>query len=212
MPVVTFAGSGLWFIEIDMVEAIRLGVASLHKQGCRRIAFWAPLPLLRPAIRPVEDAPANLNVFRDEVVRYGLTYDQNLMWEPSETTPRDIPNLETHQEQGYRAVRETFGNSTVEPPDGLLISDDLMTCGVLYGLSKLGLQVGRDVKIATHANVGSSTLFGYADEMTLIENDPAMIVQALFETMEMVMAGKEPEQKFLRIKPEIRYPKLFPDQ
>jgi DNA-binding LacI/PurR family transcriptional regulator len=205
MPVVSFAGSGLWLIEIDMVEAIRVGVASLYDQGCRRIAFWAPLPLLRPAVPYVSHAPDNMTVFRTELAKYGLEYDPRLMWEQSSKIHG--PNTDTHQEQGHRAVREIFGDPSLAPPDGIMISDDIMTCGVLYGLDKMGVHFGRDVKIATHANVGSSTLYGYSDEMTLIENDPAAIVRALFDTMDIVLAGGEPEERHLRMKPTVRYPK-----
>ena len=88
-------------------------------------------------------------------------------------------------------------------PDGVVIDDDMMTRGALTTLGKLGLRVGRDIRIATHTNRGSTVLAGHEDELTLIEVDPAEIAEALFSLLETLGENQTPEQPVIEIKPHL---------
>jgi DNA-binding LacI/PurR family transcriptional regulator len=84
-------------------------------------------------------------------------------------------------------------------PDGLISTDDMMTRGILAGLRKLGLQVGRDIQLASHVNKGSTVLHGEEGEMIFVEVDPAGIVQQMFAQLETLMAGVMPAEAHLYV-------------
>ena len=73
-------------------------------------------------------------------------------------------------------------------PDGLLITDDMLTRGVLVGLHKAGLVAGRDVIIATLANRGSAALMGHEEELIRLELDPEAIARAMLDQLDRVLA------------------------
>ena len=66
----------------------------------------------------------------------------------------------------------------------------MMMDGVLIAFQQLGIEVGRDVKIATVVNAGSPTLFGRTDNMIVIEIDPAKLVQTMFSELDAIMEVK----------------------
>ena len=86
-----------------------------------------------------------------------------------------------------------------EALDGVVINDDMMTIGALAAAKKLGLEVGTELKIATHANKGSSALREFEASLTLLEVDPNEFVEAMFGMLECLMAGGEitPERRLI---------------
>jgi len=115
--------------------------------------------------------------------------------------------LESHQEQGYRIALEVFGGPRKLWPDGLVFTDDMMTHGALLALQKLGVRVGRDVKVATHANTGSLVMRGHDEEVCLLEVNPAELVQTMFDQLETLMDGQVPTQSKVLIAPRLRAPR-----
>ena len=96
---------------------------------------------------------------------------------------------DTDQEQGFALSHKVFGPaSPEEQPNGIVLSNDLLAHGALTALVKLGVRPGRDVQIATHANVGSPVLLGHED-ILLIENDPEELAAAMFNLLEGLMSG-----------------------
>lgn len=219
-PVVAFAAPGRYAVNIDNDAVARLGTQALQAQGCRRIGFWRPawgfatgaadapssnLPLSR---RTSDEAKA----FRRALRGCKLPFDAALVRDNRVSTVGAL--VESHQEQGYRAAFEVFGGKTKARgtkarrakalPDGLVISDDMMTHGALVALQKLGVRVGRDIQIATHSNRGSMVLLGREDELTRLEIDPAQVAQTMFETLEKLMIGESVEARNVLIKPILK--------
>jgi DNA-binding LacI/PurR family transcriptional regulator len=193
-PIVSFAGFAPWEVRLDFRSGCGLAVQELADRGCKTLAYWSPVSHQRIETGPPEGHKAN--VFRGLVESHGLTFDAGLVKENAHLLrphPQGfIQTEESHQQQGYRTAMEAFGDGGPHP-DGVFISDDMMADGALAALSKLGLQPGRDVQIATHSNVGSVMLFRYEDDLIFIEYDPAEIVQAMFAMLDELMAGGTPE-------------------
>jgi len=107
-------------------------------------------------------------------------------------------------EQGYRTATEVFGAPRREWPDGIVVTDDMMTRGALVALQNMGVRVGEDVEIATHANRGSKALLGYDHRLTLVEVDPARVVSKMFGLLETLMDGGLPAKRLYTITPRLR--------
>jgi DNA-binding LacI/PurR family transcriptional regulator len=183
---------------------VKLGVDALKQQGCRQLGFLKPWCTWEAAQAPLysEDAKA----FRDFLAAESLPYNPDLVWE-ARTLPlgdeyrRALTVPDTAQEQGYQALMSLF-TGPYPRPDGLVILDDMMTRGALAAVRQLGLKLGKDLHIATHANKGSATLSDYRHELSLIEVDTSQLVNAMFASLEGLMAGHEPDEETVWINPE----------
>jgi DNA-binding LacI/PurR family transcriptional regulator len=137
----------------------------------------------------------------------GRAFDPDLVWDNQHLIPSGGGmHALSHQEQGYHAAMEVFGPHTSpgDWPDGIFSADDMATQGLLTALQRLGLRVGDEVKIATHANAGSPALLGWEDRLTRLEIDPTEIVGGMFDTIEDLLHGKQPEVAFTEVKPRYR--------
>jgi DNA-binding LacI/PurR family transcriptional regulator len=204
IPNVAFAGPGRYVVGLDSGNLVRQGAAQLVQQGCRKLALWQAAGPRRPIV--IHSGPSEEEMAFEEVLQQnGLTFDaKRVRYGADHLTEADTITTETTQEQGYRVAMEVCGASRKSLPDGIVISDDLMTRGALTAFAKLGLRAGQDVKIATHANRGSSVLMGHEDELTLVEFDPSELVQAIFDTLETLMNGETPPHNSFSIGAKVR--------
>lgn len=181
-------------VTIDHRELIRLGVAALSAQGCRRIGLITPYD---------RDAPVGrimVHIFKDALKRRHLRLHDAWIWSQSAAPGRDG---ETRDERGARAFQALFGGGH-KTPDGVIIADDMLTRGVLMAARTAGVEVGRNVRIATHANKGSPVLAEWAGRLTLIEVAPDEIVEAMFDLLEAFMAGRSAGAAYISIKPRLQ--------
>lgn len=91
---------------------------------------------------------------------------------------------------------------------GIVSVLDVGTLGLLMGLRRRGLEPHRDFRMYTHANVGSSLLLGWAEEVVRIEYEPDDLVEGLFDLLEAQVAGIPP-RRCLLVPSEVRH--LEPD-
>jgi DNA-binding LacI/PurR family transcriptional regulator len=68
----------------------------------------------------------------------------------------------------------------------------------------LNIKPGTDIKIATHANKGSTALLGYEDDLTCVEVDVAELVDALYKMLEARMDGRKLPLQRVSLKPHLR--------
>jgi len=142
-------------------------------------------------------------IFRRYDPRYGwqvtiLYIIAELVQQNTHRAPEPGAFTETpYQEQGYETALSVFGDSALLP-NGIVSTDDMFTAGALSALRRCGVRVrppeapvGSEpsVLIATHANVGSTVLIGDADDLGLLQVNPADVVQALFTALEELMRG-----------------------
>jgi DNA-binding LacI/PurR family transcriptional regulator len=164
-------------VRLDYASLQDIATDELIKKGCRRIGF----------IQNLRDLPVPVA----RLSACGAVSHSEWVWRP--TRPL-LEMTSTNEEIGFQAAKRMFGSSSSSCgiPDGLVILDDMMTRGALVALRKHGLQLGKDVHVATHANKGSSILYGYEDELTLVEFDPVEVVESLFEMLESQWGTSRP--------------------
>jgi DNA-binding LacI/PurR family transcriptional regulator len=185
IPCVSYAaGTRYRIVNEDTCFIEATGV--LVERGCRRIGVWWPSPTVHPS-HAERTAP-----YRTAYERLGIVYNPD--W-TSDVVPFEEGGHDgafpSSQEQGYRLAREMFGAAGGTKPDGLVIHDDMMTFGALVALAELGIEPGRDILIASGANVGSPVLFGQEKRLILLEMDPHDIVASAFEMLDAVL--KDPD-------------------
>lgn len=196
IPCVTFAGEGAYTVGFDPSEVARLAIEALIRQQCRRIGWWAMhFPFY--TLEQMED----VQIFRQLLQKYKKPLYPELIRVPHLPPSKTMLSL---QEQGYLLAREVFEGPASSRPDGLIIGNDMMTDGSLIAFDELGIRVGHDLHVVTHANIGSPILFGRTKHMAVIEHDPALIAQAMFSTLDTLMAGQQLEEPHIRIPPRLR--------
>lgn len=191
---VSFGGPGPYYVGNDNISMIRQGVQLLAEAGCRRIALFAAMAPFLPHSLIDPWWNTRLELFRMALEHQGLPFDAQLL----KLNVDLIQNAEamttvSNQEQGHQAAREIFQNVSMEPADGVLILDDLMTVGALAALRELEIQPSRDVQIVTHSNRGTTILSPYHNSLTRLEIDPAQLVDIMFSTMHELMEGNQPK-------------------
>jgi DNA-binding LacI/PurR family transcriptional regulator len=190
IPCVTFAGEGVCTVGFNPYDFARLATEALIHQQCQRIGWWAfNIPFY--ALEQMED----VQIFRQLLQDYKKPLYPELI-----RIPHLLPNqtMLSLQEQGYLLAREVFEGPASARPDGVIIGNDMLTDGALVAFDELGIRVGCDLHVATHANVGSPILFGRTKHMTVVEHDPALVAQAMFSALDTLMAGQQPEEPHIR--------------
>ncbi len=187
-------------VRIWHAQTAYLGVCELAKRGAKRLALWLPAGV-GIGSADGEESFEELDFFRRALSENGLKYDPKLIYNRENLTDR-LEAGNSNQEQGLDAANAVFNGKN--RPDGLVILDDMMTRGALTALAQLGIRPGLDVKIASHTNVGSQTLFGYEKSLVLLEFDPAQVAAAMFEMLETLMADETPENAVVSIAPTVR--------
>jgi len=209
VPLVALAYTPLapWRVHIDWPEVVRLGVLRLAEQGCKNIGLWIPVGVGFGRVGDAASFP-ELDAFEAALAEKKLDYNPELVWQNDKLSDQATGFEDvTNQEQGFRAAFETFGSGNGKSrstPDGLVILDDMMTRGAMVAMQQSGVAVGTDVKIASHINRGSTVLAAYEDQLSLIEIDPQEIIQAMYDMLETLMAGKTPRKRTVAIKPALK--------
>ena len=201
VPIVSLDTHQSWAetVVLDYESLVRSGVGELARQGCRRIALILPHPM--PDENSQTGWNANARAFKKALERHRLPYQPEWIWQWT-LPPADA--RKTGEEWGRQAFLDLFSADLLEAPDGVVIADDMITRGAMLAARQLGIVVGRDVKVASHANKGSLILQEYAEELALIEFDPAEIVEAMFRMLERLMAGIGSVKKAKLIQPKIK--------
>ena len=178
-------------VALDTPAAIRLGARYLIALGCSRLALLTS---------GVDHFPDRAEACRATCEALGAGLEI-----ASLPYHEDAP-LATYELHGSRSVETLF--SRPAKPDGLLITDDVIGRGALAALLRLGLRAPQDVRVCTHARVGSGfpSVFGMA--VARMEVDTARVAAAACQMMERVLSG-EPVPE-----PRVRLPLRFiaPDQ
>jgi DNA-binding LacI/PurR family transcriptional regulator len=203
VPYVSFAGWSSHMIGVNLKAMARLAVQALADKGCRNIGAWLGLPVghhYDPKTIHIRERTA----FRGALHRAGLAFKRQL-WRDSRVLPQEGKGL-SGQEQGYEMARH-FWEDKKQRPDGLIFFDDMVARGALTALSALGVQPGRDVHIATHANAHSDVLLGYDAHVIRVETAPAELVNLMFDQLEALMQNREVPRVTLYAQPRLVLPK-----
>jgi DNA-binding LacI/PurR family transcriptional regulator len=201
-PVVSFAGPASYTVIQSIPDLVGHGIHALAKAGAKRIALWSPMQTFTTR----EDVQHYQRLFREcfqtSLAEVGLPYLPELVQQNGHraTEPGSFTDV-SYQRQGYETALAVFENRAasggIELPDAIFSTDDMLTVGAIPALRRCGIEIRREIMegailMASHANVGSPVLLGYEDDLYLVENDPADVVEALFTKLEVLMSGKEP--------------------
>jgi len=88
---------------------------------------------------------------------------------------------------------------------GLIFTDDTFASSVIPHLVASGVQIGSQLKIASHTNSGSLMLAEWKKDLILLEVDPEEMAEAMFSRLETLMEGDKPKPKVLRILPRVKH-------
>ncbi len=77
--------------------------------------------------------------------------------------------------------------AAAEKPDGVICTDDYDAVGAVRAMRELGLEPGRDVRIASHANRGSDVLEGLP--VIPVAFDPAEIARVMLQAVCKLVDG-----------------------
>lgn len=201
VPCVTFAGNGDCVVRLDGSSFGRQAAQILLRQGCKQPGVWVPYAL-KYHISPQEFAltdelPTTALTERDEVQSFCQVLKEHRipvypeLYRESYQPP--FHKSLSLQEQGYLLARSVFADKNTASsliPDGVCITDDMMTDGALIAFSELGIRVGQDIQLVSHANVGSPILFGRTMQMSVLEYDPSQIALEMFSMLDTLMSGQ----------------------
>lgn len=212
VPVVNLFSRGHVTVLLDASQTISLGLSELRARGCSRIAVWIPILEVSSEAEARRTRDNRRTLFES-----ALSEAERAML--PELTPENYPWMNavvgialTSAQQGFEMAQRTFRKPRAEWPDGIIITEDTMTHGVLMALRQLNLQVGRDVQIATHANKGTPLLMG-EDDLVRVEVNPEEIVNVLFAHMETLrqqtpnrVLDAATKEEIVRVSAQIRLP------
>jgi DNA-binding LacI/PurR family transcriptional regulator len=199
--VVAFGGKGPVSVNMDVVDVVKLGVDALAARGCQRLALWSEMWSAsgdenRTGKRALTQA------FRRALTGQKLEFNNNWL----RPQARELAGPASF-DQARDWVQEVFGVPRGSWPDGLLITNDILTRDVMPALQKLDIIPNRDIVVASHANTDSPVLRPYEDELMLIEYDSGEIVQSMFDQLEALLRGEAVINRYIQIKPAIRLEK-----
>jgi DNA-binding LacI/PurR family transcriptional regulator/ribosomal protein S25 len=192
-PRVAYAGPGPYVLYMQSQQIITVGMQELAKRGCRHIAYWQPIVARTPAT-PMHFQPNPLrDLYCETLQGLGLEYDPLLFQDSRDRFVALGDRIAaTNKQQGYELAARTFGPDADLPvPDGIVSGDDMLTTGILAYLRPHGRSKGDRLPIVTHANRGSTALLGWEDDLTLLEYDPAEMVDGLFAMLHEQIAARE---------------------
>ncbi|MGE9292557.1 MAG: substrate-binding domain-containing protein [Puniceicoccales bacterium] len=199
IPVVafqTFESPSIWrgIVSIDWKRFMELAVDSLLERGCKSLGLVG--------------VDARCQQFYEQIMRSrGLPCREEWVWVwRDEKTPFSREHEHIGSEAAWQYLTNNGWSSTggVRPnmPDGIIVIDDLLARGFLPVLSRLGMDIGRDVQIATHANTDSTALFEWEDRISQIEVDPTRVAESLFTALEGLIDSPQQEQTIIRVPPD----------
>lgn len=214
MPHVVYAGGGDIILGLDAVTSAQLAMQSLLQQKCKRIGYWLHALTLPTGMHAVSEFPEGsplpdeVNACRQILESHGNVFYPEFFCQPSSPPSTDERQL-TLQEQGYLLTKEIFGPFNKNRPDGVYIANDMMTSGALVAWDELGVHVGEDIKVASHAVTGSPMLFGKTRHLITIETEPSEIVRMMFSLLDVeISQGYVPGTHVYHLQPRVRVPQL----
>lgn len=173
-------------VSHDAPKAIRMGTRHLIEQGCTRIALLG----------------FGMDRFPEREEAFFATCEAlDASGEVLAMPYKDLAGLAAFERHGSQAAEALFARS--DPPDGLMLADDGIGRGALTALLRLQIRVPEDVRICTHARVGSSYPGIFGMPVARLLQDEEEQADAACRMMESLMAGEEIPEPHLRLPPRL---------
>ncbi len=199
LPVVGLSSSGEpGTISIDYHAMIERGVDALAAAGCRRLALVSPFDyqVETGVLNPRQHDRA---VFRRALLRHGMIDHEGIFLSNTSTADGNGPFFRL----GTSAADRLFGGVDPETrPEGVVILDESVAAGFLPTVQTMGLRLGRDVHVATHANLGVELLDPYVSAIHRILFDQNAVFNAAFKMLEATLGTPLKPPAAERIRPQ----------
>lgn len=200
---VGYASKASHRVRTDHAAQIVSSVEVLAHAGCKRIAYWGGIHSGRVEDVVLAREEGYLMPLQTALKSQGLDFFPELVQIPFDLVNERTGAVEASlREQGFRMAQRVFTMPRLQWPDGIVIGNDVTTLGALVAFSKMGVCPGQDVLVASHANLGSSALYGYEEDLATIAFDPDKIVRVMFELMQTILSGHTPKETIVYVAPE----------
>lgn len=198
IPLVGLASTGeTGTFSIDYHAMIEMGVDALVRGGCRRIALVSPFDY-EAETGPLNPRRKDREVFRKALAVSGLVCRESMFLANHAVDGRNGPFLAL----GSATARQLFqSRSPRSRPDGVVILDDSVAAGFLPSVQTMGLRLGQDVRVATHANLGVDILDPYVQTILRMAIDTDLVFNTAFSMLEARMADATAETPCALIRP-----------
>ena len=155
-------------VGLDWVDLVRTGARHLLEQGCRRIALmqWLGETSQQREIQAAFEA--TLAEFQAPVHEEWIR----------RTVPPETPGAGWEQFREIWAARE-------DKPDGLLVTDDVMSRDVALAILDSRIKVPQQLKVVVHANKGSGVTYPFP--VSLLEVDLDEWAEAMVDRLIKLM-------------------------
>ena len=208
VPQVSFAGYGHYMVALKDTQFLHESVSALVKAGCRRIGSWGTTTYEPSESDQPGSEQIHISAFHAALAEFDLPLHLELVYFTSVKSGEWNRFGVSPKALGYERALELWSGPEEGRPDGLVISDDLMTSGVLSAFAKLRLDPVKTVQIATHANANSSILYPFDQDLIRIEYDTNNLVDSLFDLLDRVLRGETIVEKTVYIDPVVHLPAL----
>lgn len=181
VPTVSFGCVGSYIVQIADDWACHLGVLQLKKMGCKTICA--------PDLASIDlyyAFKSALDLHHLKEVRAAKVGNQNHHTVvAADVHIRSMDRIAA----GFASVASLVKTN---PLDGLLIFDDVYCLGAMMALESMHIEVGKDIHVATTANVGSPLLLGWHDRITRLHVDVDEICRVMWAACHAVAEGVVP--------------------
>jgi LacI family transcriptional regulator len=160
-------------VLINNYGAAKVATSHLAEQGCRRIALISGPTSTTTGER-------RLAGFRAALKQAGLRGDPSL-----------VKRADFRVEGGYTAAMELL--SSPRPPDGLLVSNNLMSIGALQAIGELGLHLPEDLAFAAFDGIGMARAL--RPTLTVVEQPTYEIGTCAAELLLQRVRGDQEEHR-----------------
>ncbi len=202
IPVVGLTCSGeAGTFSIDYHAIIEEGVGALASVGCRNLALISPFDYQAETglLNPRRD---DIHVFHRTLNQYGLSRHEDGFLSNHPDGDGNGPFFRL----GTNAAKQLFvGDDKRSHPDGVLILDEAVAAGFLPAVQMMGLRLGQDVHVATHANLGVELLDPYVSSIHRLLIDPDEVFNAAFTMLDAAMKQPSilPDSVLIRPLPQV---------
>ncbi len=146
-------------------------------------------------------SPSDIDLFRTAATELGFHFQDSWVQFP-EALPR-----KTASARGISAAKSLLEQNkaaSLPLPEGLIITNDMLAAGACRHFTSKHVAIGKDLKIATHANKDSPVLSEWNNVLIRCEIDPAEVADALISMLETLMEGRPLPQDVVAIPPHLK--------
>lgn len=160
-------------IHLDKQKLIEIAVTELVDQGAKTLGLMG-------------DHPSHHTHFIRIAREHGATIED--YWVSVPEGKEKIPN-HAHESYGRRWMDKCLTRRD-KIPDGIVFTDDVLARGPLFSMTTHGIEIGKNILVASHSYPESLALEYWRDQIILVEFDTKMIAEKMLTLIESLIDHK----------------------